>query len=457
MGVRGQLPFHSSSSVLNAQLATHTNAHAYISFLSTKQMGRKKNRLARKLKRLFSVGNGHRDAETAARVNACLQQEDVAELRDISTTKGLVSGSLRKRAWPYLIDARATNVYGAGDEALAYQRHASTSHKDDSVVDADIERSLWKFSEGWTDEERAIERARLKNIINACLEGNEQGIYYYQGLHDVASVLLLVCGEGAAHGMLHRLMRCHLRDCTRATMDPAIRTLRLLYPILRRADKELYECIHGLSLIEPALEMPYFALSWYMTWFAHDTDSLEDVSRLFDLFMASHPMMSLYVAAEVLVGARKQILKLGKGKNASVEDVYSYLNKLSITGPGRPGIDELIKRAVALFKAVPPQELTSGKLKRDLVGSSSVPFAYLDADGRWLVPPVDDHTEALADIKSFALSGRRSIKPSMSSMSSLRALQDSIQTQLHAAGYSAVVGAAAVVIAGVVTATSSWS
>jgi hypothetical protein len=43
-------------------------------------------------------------------------------------------------------------------------------------------------------------------------------------------------------------------------------------------------------------------------------------------------------------------------------------------------------------------------------------------------------------------------------MPSLRALQDSIQTQLHAAGYRAVVGAAAVVIAGIFTATtSSWS
>lgn len=203
--------------------------------------------------------------------------------------------------------------------------------------------------------------------------------------------------------------------------------------------------------------MPYFALSWYMTWFAHDIDSLEDVSRLFDLFMASHPMMSLYVAVEVLVGARKQILKLGKGKRASVEEVYSYLNKLAITGPGRPGIEELIKRALALFKAVPPSELTLGKLKRDLVASTCVPFAYLDAGGKWQVPPVDDRTEALADIKSFALSGRRSSKPPTASILSLRDLQTSIQTQLQSAGYRAVVGAAAVVIAGVFTATSSWS
>lgn len=413
---------------------------------------KKRKFFGKRLRRLFTEDN--RDMETTKMVNECLLSNDVAELRELATTRGLVSKSLRKRAWPYLLDAKATNVYGNDDEASAYRTYASTSHKDNSVVNADIERSLWKFSEGWTDEERTIERDRLKNIINACLEGNEQGIYYYQGLHDVASVLLLVCGEGAAHGMLHRLMRCHLRDCTRATMDPAIRTLRLLYPILRRADKELYTCIHGLSMIEPSLEMPYFALSWYMTWFAHDTDSLEDISRLFDLFMASHPMMPLYVAAEVLVGARKDILKLAMSGGSSVEEVYSYLNKLSITGPGRPNIEELIKRAVALLKSCPPHELTSGKLKRDLVSTSCVPFAYLDR-GRWQVPPIDDRSEA-AEVKSFALSGRRA-SIAQASMASFSALQESIQAQVQAAGYRAVVGAAAVVIAGVFTAANSWT
>ncbi len=43
--------------------------------------------------------------------------------------------------------------------------------------------------------------------------------------------------------------------------------------------------------------MPYFALSWYITWFAHDIAALPKVSRLFDLFMASHPLMPLYVGA----------------------------------------------------------------------------------------------------------------------------------------------------------------
>lgn len=57
-----------------------------------------------------------------------------------------------------------------------------------------------------------------------------------------------------------------------------------------QADLELYR--HVSSSGAP----PYFALSWLITWFSHNVPALEQISRLFDLFVASHPLMPLYVA-----------------------------------------------------------------------------------------------------------------------------------------------------------------
>jgi hypothetical protein len=46
-------------------------------------------------------------------------------------------------------------------------------------------------------------------------------VRYYQGLHDIAAVLLLVLGsEEAAFPVLCRLVACGLRDCTRDTIEP---------------------------------------------------------------------------------------------------------------------------------------------------------------------------------------------------------------------------------------------
>lgn len=69
---------------------------------------------------------------------------------------------------------------------------------------------------GWTAEERGEKRHALRRLLNATVGGRPPGeISYYQGLHDVAAVLLFVAGERAAAPMLARLAVCHLRDCTR--------------------------------------------------------------------------------------------------------------------------------------------------------------------------------------------------------------------------------------------------
>lgn len=89
-------------------------------------------------------------------------------------------------------------------------------------------------------------------------------VHYYQGLHDVASVLLLVAGEPAAFGMLCRLSTGHLRDATRASLDPVIELLGLMAPIVAAADAELAEFLARQGL------PPFYALSWFLTWFSHD-------------------------------------------------------------------------------------------------------------------------------------------------------------------------------------------
>ena len=64
--------------------------------------------------------------------------------------------------------------------------------------------------------------------------------------------------------------------------------------MLLQADEELAQYILKAGVL------PYFALSWYITWFAHEVQSLPQIARLFDLFMASHPLMPLYVGAAAM-------------------------------------------------------------------------------------------------------------------------------------------------------------
>lgn len=198
---------------------------------------------------------------------------------------------LRSRVWPLLLGA---NGPAPRSEAARYAVLARTMHKDSHVVECDMARSLWSYTEGmplatwhrpkhandgshhvrvvacalarqlpnwppcphsaahwsahacwlpslpapvppgWTDAEREAQRAALRRVLDAAVAGNAGGVHYYQGLHDIAAVLLFVCGELPAHRLLRALAACHLRDCTRPDLAAATETLRLLYPILQQ-------------------------------------------------------------------------------------------------------------------------------------------------------------------------------------------------------------------------------
>lgn len=106
----------------------------------------------------------------------------------------------------------------------------------------------------------------------ACVSPPRAGsVHYYQGLHDVASVLLLVAGEPAAFDMLCSLSTGHLRDATRSTLDPVIELLGLMGPIVAAADEELASYLSKQGL------PPFYALSWFITWFSHDLADFGEV------------------------------------------------------------------------------------------------------------------------------------------------------------------------------------
>ena len=42
-----------------------------------------------------------------------------------------------------------------------------------------------------------------------------------------------------------------------------------------------------------------FCLSWLITWYGHVLSEFRHIVRLYDFFMACHPLMPIYLAADV--------------------------------------------------------------------------------------------------------------------------------------------------------------
>lgn len=164
---------------------------------------------------------------------------------------------------------------------------------------------------------------------------------YYQGFHDVGSIVLSALGGAspssgtilppageeesattneiatyntAASSMgldlacqvLLRLSRSHMRDAMRANFLTLQSALKLIVmPLTAAFDSELHS-----HLMDCEME-PYFCLSWVITWFSHDVRDTALVKRLFDFFIVSHPMMSVYLSVAMMIHPLNRIEILG--------------------------------------------------------------------------------------------------------------------------------------------------
>ncbi len=84
-----------------------------------------------------------------------------------------------------------------------------------------------------------------------------------------------------------------LRYALNPTLESTKQILALLFPLIAYIDPQVYSYL-AKSGVEP-----FFALSWIITWFSHELENLDRISRLFDVFIVSHPMMPLYLSAQV--------------------------------------------------------------------------------------------------------------------------------------------------------------
>ncbi len=121
---------------------------------------------------------------------------EVSSLASFARARGLVSSATRRRAWPLLCGITPASVVDAKAFERAAER-ADAAHPDAVVIRNDVARSLWAFTSHWDDVTREGKRARLAEVLRGAVgahdwESAPHHARYYQGLHDVAGVLLLV-------------------------------------------------------------------------------------------------------------------------------------------------------------------------------------------------------------------------------------------------------------------------
>ncbi|XP_051049570.1 TBC1 domain family member 20 isoform X2 [Phodopus roborovskii] len=212
---------------------------------------------------------------------------DVAALRRMAISEGgLLTDEIRCQVWPKLLNVNTSEPPPVSRKDL---RQLS---KDYQQVLLDVRRSLRRFPPGMPDEQREGLQEELIDIILLILDRNPQ-LHYYQGYHDIVVTFLLVVGERLATSLVEKLSTHHLRDFMDPTMDNTKHILNYLMPIIDQVNPELHDFMQSAEV------GTIFALSWLITWFGHVLSDFRHVVRLYDFFLACHPLMPIYFAAVI--------------------------------------------------------------------------------------------------------------------------------------------------------------
>ncbi|KAG3121365.1 hypothetical protein PI124_g2337 [Phytophthora idaei] len=292
------------------------------------------------------------------------RDECFREVRRLAITpKGLVSEEFRRELWPFLLGGDGAKQNGRSITGNG----SAEAHRDAAQVEKDVERSLWHYDvlQGLKESERRVKRRALTQIILGVLNANDE-LFYFQGYHDIVSVFLLTLGNSTTTMQaVQNVSESYQREPMQSGFEQVMAATRLLFPLLDAADELLFQHLHA-SGVEP-----FFALPWMITWFAHQLKRFGDVTRLYDVFLVTHPLFSLYVSAGVVLEAREKILHCERDFGT----MHGMLSNLPVS----MDIEKVIARALVLFHQLPPEQLRKqSELEADSVHNVyfRYPFEY---------------------------------------------------------------------------------
>lgn len=249
----------------------------------------------------------------------------------------------RRRAWRELCGI-------VGDERISKsgENAVPVPHQ----IALDVARAMaFKNCRAWDSEERRVKLAQLATVLARVFpdDGSSSTVrgQYYQGLHDVASILLLGCGQQHAPATLAHIIDSMSLPYARGGVPLALDVLELMMTLLRHVDPQLHTHILSSGVA------PHWGLSWMLTWFAHDVADSAVGIRLFDAFLAGHPVLPVYVAAVLLHTHRGSILALDPDDTGPF---HQHLKGLP-SHMELEGVDSLLAEVTAVYRRYPPQSL----------------------------------------------------------------------------------------------------
>ncbi|KAF5356789.1 hypothetical protein D9756_006763 [Leucocoprinus leucothites] len=204
-------------------------------------------------------------------------------------------GTDRAHIWPQLLNAHSAPSSSSSN---------SEPHRDENQISLDTSRSFVLYpSTSSSFSERESLQQELHGLIVSLFRKRPK-LSYFQGYHDIVSVLMLTLPKDLQLACLEKLSLHWLRDSMGSGLEPVLGLLRVTKNLIKLADPEL------ASMLEQSTQLPFFALSNLLTLFSHDTPTLPLIQHVFDYLLCRPPIAVVYLATAIVLSRKEEVRRL---------------------------------------------------------------------------------------------------------------------------------------------------
>lgn len=271
------------------------------------------------------------------------------------STDGLINNELRKNIWPILLGITDSGHKGKvtlDQEEGSSKRLLNTTeaslflgemnlndsplHKDEEQVKLDIKRSFTilnhiqssftnnsSFTNIYSTEEINFLKRNLFNLVVKLLR-KYPNLNYYQGFHDIASIILIVnfnqnsnkIDEPASFKLLETMTLNHLRDYMISDINLSLQHLKLIPALIEIVDYKMFKLIkqlnHGFISTNGAhYDYNFYqGLSSILTIFSHDIENLNQLLILWDFSLSYNTILiNIYIYVAAIMVKKQEIFQ----------------------------------------------------------------------------------------------------------------------------------------------------
>ncbi|KAF7294518.1 TBC1 domain member 20 [Mycena kentingensis (nom. inval.)] len=201
-------------------------------------------------------------------------------------------GHSRAEIWPKLLHARPTTSKPETNP------DESASHPDERQIRLDTDRSFVLYPVDSSEDKEKLQSDLHELLVE--IFRRRPGLSYFQGFHDIMTVLLL-------------------------TLPPELQLscaeqLSLQRNLLRVADPEYAQ------LLEQTAPLPYYALPNLLTLFSHDMPALPLIQHTFDYLLCRPPICVVYLATAIILSRKADVQRLEEEDEEGL--IHSLLSAL---------------------------------------------------------------------------------------------------------------------------------